>query len=159
MLFLSWALNSVQTPPNLITGIPHSCLEKKHKSNSWQPHVLCDAVLEDSNSQQRNCCEFECVIRNSMREEIWWIYNIKYSQYNSYSLLVCPLWFLAFCAVLSLLCHHCYSCYEMKPRLHTMILTIVHTEAVCTLKILQIGNFSIQSLKSLITASWKMTQF
>ena len=47
----------------------------------------------------------------------------------------------------------------MKPRLHTMILTIVHTQAVCTLKILQIGNFSIQSLKSLITATWKMTQF
>ena len=37
------------------------------------------------------------------------------------------------------------SIYKMKAKLHAMILTVVHAEVVCTLKILPIGIFLSQS--------------
>ena len=48
--------------------------EKKPTINSWTRHALCDSVL----SYERNRWKFEHVIRNSMGNEIWSIYNDKY---------------------------------------------------------------------------------
>ena len=59
---------------NTITGVPSSNLKKKQMINSWKPHALCDSVL----SYDRNHWEFEHVIRNSMGNKIWSIYNNKY---------------------------------------------------------------------------------
>ena len=42
--------------------------------NLWMRHALCDSVL----SYERNRWKFEHVIRNSMGNEIWSIYNDKY---------------------------------------------------------------------------------
>ena len=38
------------------------------------------------------------------------------------------------------------SIYKMKSRLHARILTVVHAEAVYTLKILPIGIFSVKGI-------------
>ena len=57
----------------LHTDSPSSCLEKK-PTNSWKRHSLCDTVL----SYERNRWKFEHVVRNSMKNEIWSIYNDKY---------------------------------------------------------------------------------
>ena len=56
------------------TGGPSSRVEKKPTINSWKRHALCDSVL----SYERNRWKFEHVIRNSMGNEIWSIYNYKY---------------------------------------------------------------------------------
>ena len=56
------------------TGGPSSRLEKKPTINSWTHHALCDSVL----IYGRNRWKFEHVIRNSMGNEIWSIYNDKY---------------------------------------------------------------------------------
>ena len=55
---------------------------------------------------------------NLARNEIWSIYS-KYEHLarkinRIYVHLVCPLWFSAFFAVISLPCHHCYSCCKTK---------------------------------------------
>ena len=47
------------------------------------------------------------------------------------------------------------SSYKMKAKLHAMILTVVHAEVVCTLKILSIGIFLSQSYNSDGKASLK----
>ena len=59
---------------NTITGVPSSNLKKKQMINSWKPRALCDSVL----SYDRNHWEFEHVIRTSMGNKIWSIYNNKY---------------------------------------------------------------------------------
>ena len=56
------------------TGGPSSRLEKKPTINSWKRNALWDAVL----SYERNRWKFEHVTRNSMKKEIWSIYNGKY---------------------------------------------------------------------------------
>ena len=58
----------------LVAGGPSSRLEKKPTINSWTRHALCDSVL----SYERNRWKFEHVIRNSIGNEIWSIYNDKY---------------------------------------------------------------------------------
>ena len=74
-------------------GVPSSRLDKKQTINSWKCHMLCDSVL----TYGRNRWEFERVIRNSMGNEIWSIYNDKYfeiwtfytlNQYNLYTSFV-----------------------------------------------------------------------
>ena len=72
---------------------------------------------------------------------------------------MCLLWFLAISAVWSLLYHHCYSCKKAKLRLHSPILTVVHAEVVCVPKILPIGIFFSQTLRSKIIAPWNMSQY
>ena len=49
-------------------------VSRKPTMNSWTRHALCDSVL----SYGRNRWKFEHVIRNSMGNEIWSIYNDKY---------------------------------------------------------------------------------
>ena len=56
------------------TGGSSPRLEKKPTINSWTRHAFCDSVL----SYGRNRWKFEHVIRNSMGNEIWSIYNDKY---------------------------------------------------------------------------------
>ena len=87
-------------------GVPSSLLDKKQTISSWKRHMLCDSVL----TYGRNRWEFEHVIRNSMGNEIWSIYNDKYFEIWTFYTL-CPLWFPAFSAVLRLLCRLCYSGY------------------------------------------------
>ena len=72
---------------------------------------------------------------------------------------MCPLWFPAFSALLSLPFHHCYSWQKTKSKLHTPILTVVHTEVVCAPKILPLGIFLTCSFRSTITAPWDMSQY
>ena len=56
------------------TGGLSSRLEKKPTINSWTRHALYNSVL----SYERNRWKFEHVIRNSMGNGIWLIYNDKY---------------------------------------------------------------------------------
>ena len=70
---------------------------------------------------------------------------------KTYSHPVCPLWFPAFSALLSLPFHHCYSCQKTKSKLHTPILTVVHREVVCAPKILPFGIFLTCSFRSTST--------
>ena len=56
------------------TGGPSARLEKKPTINSWERHALCDSVL----SYEWNRWKFEHVIRNSMGNEIWSIYDDNY---------------------------------------------------------------------------------
>ena len=53
---------------------PKLTSREKAINHSWRRHALCDSVL----SFQRNCWKLEHVIRNSMGNEIWSIYNDKY---------------------------------------------------------------------------------
>ena len=61
-----------------------------------------------------------------MGKEIWSIYNANISGYEhstrkdniTYSLFVCPLWFVVFSAAFGLRFHHCYSCYKTELRSH-----------------------------------------
>ena len=53
---------------------PRLTSREKAKINSWTRHALCDSVL----SYERNRWKFKHVIRNSMANEIWSIYNDKY---------------------------------------------------------------------------------
>ena len=71
-------------------------LEKKPTTNSYTRHALCDLVL----SYERDRWKFEHVIRNSMGNELWSIYNDKYFEIwifftrkinNAYLHPVCPL--------------------------------------------------------------------
>ena len=68
-----WGLQRGTGKPLTADG-PSSRLEKKPTINSWMRHALCDSVL----SYERNRWKFEHVIRNSMGNEIWSIYNDKY---------------------------------------------------------------------------------
>ena len=83
--------------------------------------MLSDLVL----TYGRNRWVFEHVIRNSMGNEIWSIYNDKYfeiwtfftRQINSiYSHLLCPLWFPAFSAVLIALLSLLFLLYNGQNR-------------------------------------------
>ena len=58
----------------MTTGILSSHFKKKKTINSWRFHALCNSVL----SCVRNHWGFKQVIRNSMGNEIWSIYNDKF---------------------------------------------------------------------------------
>ena len=72
--YLARILSPVVGNTDYTIGGPSSRLEKKPTRNSWTRHALCDSVL----SYGRNRWKFEHVIRNSMGNEIWSIYNDKY---------------------------------------------------------------------------------
>ena len=59
---------------DITTGDPSSRLEKKPTIDSWKRHALCDSVF----SYEKNRWKFEEVIRNSIGNVIWLIYNNKH---------------------------------------------------------------------------------
>ena len=74
-----------------------------------------------------------------MGKEIWSIYNANISGYEhstrkdniTYSLFVCPLWFVVFSVAFGLLCHRCYSCYKTELCSHEIIFSFSTRRDTC----------------------------
>ena len=72
-----WKLREAPSPVRyalftvFTTGVLSSRLEKKQTINSWKRHVLCDLALSNERNRWTR-------YRNSMRNEIWSIYNDKF---------------------------------------------------------------------------------